>query len=177
MRCLYCDRPLALLKRLTGDGEFCSKEHRQIYQKEHNRLALARLLEAQPSSKGKQRSENSRNGRQALPPAAPKPDRQREEQRQPERAGFISEFLREASAVSTAHRTYGPLFQAAPPLLGDAEGQAPWRGGLESQPRTAAFLPEAPARPFVAEVCFPGKAVVQPLAGLPRLAEEWPTVD
>lgn len=49
-RCLYCERPLALLSRLTGDGEFCSKEHRRIYQKEHSQLALARLLQAQPAA-------------------------------------------------------------------------------------------------------------------------------
>lgn len=49
-RCLYCERPLALFSRLTGDGEFCSKEHRRIYQKEHSQLALARLLQAQPSA-------------------------------------------------------------------------------------------------------------------------------
>src|SRR6266516_7042481 len=53
MRCLYCDRPLALLKRLTGDGEFCSKEHRKIYQREHNQLALERLLETQPGANRK----------------------------------------------------------------------------------------------------------------------------
>src|SRR5579862_5010313 len=55
MHCLYCDKPLALLKRLTGDGEFCSKEHRRIYQQEHNQLALARLLESQPKPGGKGR--------------------------------------------------------------------------------------------------------------------------
>jgi hypothetical protein len=59
MHCLYCDRPLALLKRLTGDGEFCSKEHRKIYQQEHNHLALARLLDAQPKTKEKPRPDNT----------------------------------------------------------------------------------------------------------------------
>ena len=59
MRCLYCDRPLALLKRLTGDGEFCSKEHRKIYQQEHNHLALARLLESQPKVKEKARPDKA----------------------------------------------------------------------------------------------------------------------
>jgi len=49
--CLYCERPLALFSRLTGDGEFCSKEHRRIYQKEHSELALARLLQAQPAAR------------------------------------------------------------------------------------------------------------------------------
>ena len=47
MRCLYCGKELALLKRLTGGGEFCSETHKQSYQEEYNRLALSRLLQAQ----------------------------------------------------------------------------------------------------------------------------------
>ena len=49
MRCLYCGKQLALLKRLTG-GEFCSDAHKQSYQDEYNRLALTRLLQAQSKS-------------------------------------------------------------------------------------------------------------------------------
>src|SRR6266853_1845174 len=49
MRCLYCGKELALLKRLRGGGEFCSDAHRQQYQDEYNQLALTRLLQAQPS--------------------------------------------------------------------------------------------------------------------------------
>jgi len=45
MRCLYCGKELALLKRWTG-GEFCSDAHRQRYQEEYNQLALNRLLQA-----------------------------------------------------------------------------------------------------------------------------------
>jgi hypothetical protein len=47
MRCLYCGKELALLKRLTGGGDFCSDAHKQSYQEEYNRLALSRLLQAQ----------------------------------------------------------------------------------------------------------------------------------
>jgi hypothetical protein len=47
MRCLYCGKQLALLKRLTGGGEFCSVAHKHSYQEEYNRLALSRLLQAQ----------------------------------------------------------------------------------------------------------------------------------
>src|SRR5579862_3670858 len=46
MRCLYCGKELALLKRLTGGGEFCSDAHKQSYQEEYNRLGLSRLLQA-----------------------------------------------------------------------------------------------------------------------------------
>src|SRR5260370_634407 len=49
MRCLYCGKELALLKRWTGGGEFCSDAHRQRYQEEYNQLALNRLLQAQPA--------------------------------------------------------------------------------------------------------------------------------
>src|ERR1700677_4849183 len=52
MRCLYCGKELALLKRLRGGGDFCSDAHKQSYQEEYNRLALSRLLQAQ--KKGQQ---------------------------------------------------------------------------------------------------------------------------
>src|SRR5580698_10240352 len=99
MHCLYCDRPLALLKRLTGDGDFCSKEHRRIYQQEHNQLALARLLESQPRAGGK--------GRPAEPPyrkSSPGGERQpvkEAEPPQPEAPAFVPPAT--------------PAFQAAPP--------------------------------------------------------------
>jgi hypothetical protein len=48
MRCLYCGKELALLKRWTGSGEFCSDAHRLRYQEEYNQLALNRLLQAKP---------------------------------------------------------------------------------------------------------------------------------
>src|ERR1700683_2215652 len=47
MRCRYCGKELALLKRLTGGGGFCSDAHKQSYQDEYNQLALTRLLQAQ----------------------------------------------------------------------------------------------------------------------------------
>jgi hypothetical protein len=53
MRCLYCGKELALLKRWTGSGEFCSDAHRQRYQEEYNQLALNRLLQAKPSGESK----------------------------------------------------------------------------------------------------------------------------
>jgi hypothetical protein len=53
MRCLYCGKELALLKRWTGGGEFCSDAHRQQYQEEYNQLALNRLLQAKPNSDAK----------------------------------------------------------------------------------------------------------------------------
>jgi hypothetical protein len=49
MQCLYCGKELALLKRLTG-SEFCSDAHKRSYQEEYNRLAVSRLLQAQPKA-------------------------------------------------------------------------------------------------------------------------------
>lgn len=66
MRCLYCGKELALLKRLTGGGEFCSEAHKQSYQEEYNRLALSRLLQAQ-KKKGQQANAPAQTG---APPAA-----------------------------------------------------------------------------------------------------------
>lgn len=50
MRCLYCGKQLALFRRLTGSGEFCSEAHKQSYHDEYNRLALTRLMAAQAKS-------------------------------------------------------------------------------------------------------------------------------
>ena len=47
MRCLHCGKQLALFKKLTGGGEFCSDAHKQSYHEEYNKLALSRLMEAQ----------------------------------------------------------------------------------------------------------------------------------
>src|SRR5580658_9041270 len=51
MRCRYCGKELALFKRLTGGGGFCSEAHKQSYQDEYNQLALSRLLQAQRKDK------------------------------------------------------------------------------------------------------------------------------
>lgn len=46
MRCLYCGKRLALLRKLT-DSEFCSDGHRRLYQREQEQLAVARLSSPQ----------------------------------------------------------------------------------------------------------------------------------
>ena len=166
MHCLYCDRPLALLKRLTGDGEFCSKEHRKIYQKEHNQLALARLLEAQPSNKGKRPILEPRVAAAPQPVAKPEP-------RQPEQAGFISDFFREASVVSGANRSLmGPFFQNTSLVLDEPlSKQEPANRRLRPRPKAAAFLSEPLLRLSAGEARFPGRSAAQPLPGRVRLGE------
>ncbi len=54
MRCLFCGKELALLKRLRGGGEFCSEAHRKEYQEQYEQLALARLLQAKPADAANQ---------------------------------------------------------------------------------------------------------------------------
>jgi hypothetical protein len=41
--CPYCSEPLTLIQRLWGDGVFCSREHKRLYQEEFTRLALRSL--------------------------------------------------------------------------------------------------------------------------------------
>ncbi len=43
--CRYCGKPLPFFQRFSAEEAFCSKEHRQAYQEEFNRLALSRLLQ------------------------------------------------------------------------------------------------------------------------------------
>lgn len=61
MRCLHCGKRLSLLRKFS-DGEFCTAEHRQIFQQQQSDLALARLIESQ-----------NRIERPAMPKPAPKP--------------------------------------------------------------------------------------------------------
>jgi len=66
MRCLYCGKELALLKRLRGGGEFCSDAHKRSYQEEYNRLGLSRLLQA------RSRADESKDAqKQAAAPVSP----------------------------------------------------------------------------------------------------------
>ncbi len=72
MGCRYCGKELALLKRLTGGGEFCSEAHKRSYQEEYNRLALSRLLQAQKVSQGETSSKKA-GGASVAPVAVAEP--------------------------------------------------------------------------------------------------------
>jgi hypothetical protein len=97
MGCRYCGKELALLKRLTGGGEFCSEAHKRSYQDEYNRLALSRLLQAQKVQQGQ--SAGKKAGTSAAPVAV--------EERSPEAHGldetvFAEPGLEAATAVEHA---------------------------------------------------------------------------
>jgi len=73
MRCRYCGKELALLKRLTGGGGFCSEAHKQSYQDEYNQLALRRLLQAQKGRETESSGEKTGAPVAVEEPAAPEP--------------------------------------------------------------------------------------------------------
>src|SRR5271168_5289772 len=78
MRCLHCGKELALLKRLTGNGEFCSDQHKQSYHDEYNRLALSRLLQAQTKTdEGRTKKTEVSEGPPALDVSSPANKRDR----------------------------------------------------------------------------------------------------
>lgn len=67
MRCLHCGKELALFKRLTSGGEFCSDAHRQKYQEEYNQLALTRLLQASPVVESAEKSTSGKTREAGVP--------------------------------------------------------------------------------------------------------------
>jgi hypothetical protein len=168
MHCLYCDRPLALLKRLTGDGEFCSKEHRKIYQQEHNHLALARLLDAQPKAKEKPRPDK------AVKPEPETADFIKEaEASQPKPAGFMPESL-DAGPVPAAMRFASvPRFERGKPSWSAIETSSILRERPGPAPKATGFLVSSSRLPFVAGVArLQGKFDFKPAAGKLLLEEK-----
>ena len=144
MHCLYCDRPLALLKRLTGDGEFCSKEHRKIYQQEHNHLALARLLDAQPKVKEKARPDK------AVKPEPETADFIKEaEVSQPKPAGFVSESLDAGPTPGPTRFASLPRFELGKPVWSGIETSSNFRERPGPAPKAAGFLVASSGPGFV----------------------------
>jgi hypothetical protein len=153
MHCLYCDRPLALLKRLTGDGEFCSKEHRRIYQQEHNQLALARLLESQPKAEAKPRPERAQKLKPEPKIVEPvkQPEPQPEpESPQPDLAGFMSDTLEVGPAPASTRFTSHPSFKKGSPVWSGIASASSFRGRLGPRPKTAGFIADSSRPGFAA---------------------------
>jgi hypothetical protein len=160
MLCLYCDRPLALLKRLTGDAEFCSKEHRRIYQQEHNQLALARLLESKPKDKPKPRLEKPQRAPEPeiVEPEVIEPVKEPEAP-QPSRAGFMPGSVNPGPMVHAARREGLPRF---------GQGNPVWRGVDAAfrrgpKPKTAGFVAESTRpRAMAGAIRFQGAPTFKP---------------
>lgn len=134
MRCLYCGKPLPLLKKLTGGGEFCSDAHRHKYQEEYNKLALSRLLQAQsPPADGAP----ARNTRQLPAPGA----RPGQRQLPPPQTRQIA-----APAAPPLPQPQSPASEAAPPAPQPPSFQPPsFAGPVDAPP--AAARPAGPPPP------------------------------
>ncbi len=68
MACLYCGGDVPLRMRLTGEDRFCCPEHKRLYNEEHTRIGLARLLEeagAKPATQPKSAETVAPTGRDA----------------------------------------------------------------------------------------------------------------
>ncbi len=91
--CLYCDKPLTLLSRISGGGkDFCSREHRELYERERTELGLTRLVQ----SLGEEPSEPEKGPGALSPGALPMPD--------PRPAGFLPALAVQAAQGSGTPR-------------------------------------------------------------------------
>jgi hypothetical protein len=181
MRCLYCGRRLALLRKLT-DGEFCSSAHRQRFLEEEQKLALARLVEEgrrvdrslwQPgpeaghgSDPRADRAAGFRTEEFNAKPGRLAPVVRSSALEQPlhvclvERTDRTVLPRRRHAAAGTAVLPYDPGLSAAGPRAGLREGPA--------QP-----IP-TPRRPFPAALPISPVAVHPPSCGLRKLASAEP---
>src|ERR1700722_431527 len=148
MRCLYCGKELAFLKRLTGGGEFCSDTHKQSYQEEYNRLALSRLLQAQSKGQQAHNSPAQTPGQNTPPPhnvsvAVQEPEALNSANGTPApRVQAVA--LREEQAEAVIEPVEVPI--AAEESVASAEMGVEASVGAEPEPvGTAGFLLESPA--------------------------------
>src|SRR5271166_5429918 len=133
MGCRYCGKELALFKRLTGGGEFCSEAHKRSYQEEYNRLALSRLLQAQKGSQTE--SSGKKPGASVAPVAVEEPS--------PESPGM--EVTPEENALpdeSPDVRQDGmPVMESAPMEISSLEGSGTDEAAVEDAGVEAAVEP------------------------------------
>jgi hypothetical protein len=164
MRCLYCGKELALLKRLTG-GEFCSDAHRQQYKEEYNELALNRLLQAKSQPKDKEESKADPAGAKAFPSIlqnAPARDESRIRAGRDRTTAHSAPEIPHSEVVAPAARYEEPLPEPEPAAKPDSEPervtpQVAESGPVELSPEESApaeqkgFLIDLPA-PVMADV-------------------------
>ncbi len=155
MRCLYCGRELALLKRLTGNGEFCSDQHKQSYHDEYNRLALSRLLQAQTKTD---------EGRAKKAEAAEAPPEVR-----PEVRPVVRPVVRpEMEAPSPVKRERGPalpvpIAHKPEPVATGAAGFLPEPMAMLEGPSPTLIAPSSPLS-WIPGPVFPVFDQLQPMA-------------
>jgi len=115
MKCLYCGKRLALLRKLA-DSEFCSDMHRRLFHQEHEKMALSRLMDAQKrfetltgTGTETKNGKNGKNGKSAPPGGAPLP--------QEEMKGFLPYGPLTKSLRGFRQLAVGPLRQMVEPFL------------------------------------------------------------
>lgn len=111
MRCLFCGKRLALLRKLT-DGEFCSTAHRKRYLEEEQKLALARLIDEQ-NRPGKRRA--------AAEPARPASA----DRRVQEVAGFRTQQPAARFKPFSPVAPPSDLHESVSPQFAERQGQSP----------------------------------------------------
>ena len=195
MRCLYCGKELALLKRLTG-SEFCSDAHKQSYQDEYNRLALSRLLQAQsksdeikskaaketlvakqadPGPEPKLASERKPESEVKAPELKPEPESRPQPERQIEREPIVRQVEAEPELVASSMADFSA---GEKPLVRDM--------AFESKPIPALpvdWLPSQPSISVAPSAVAPTEVPALPFAVLvaldlrsPAIASEQPHV-
>ena len=179
MRCLYCGKELALLKRWTGGGEFCSDAHRQRYQEEYNQLALNRLLQAQPADakgdlKSNARSLGEADSGEAKSKGKPdvKPEPRVETQPEPRR---VSHPEPQREPARPAHTPREARFEMPAIAVADRLEVSPAKPVAQNHVATAepvgAAAPIVAAQPAVATTPVVEEAVAPaPLCGFVRKA-------
>jgi hypothetical protein len=153
---LYCGKRLALLKKLTGGGEFCSDAHKQSYHEEYNKLALNRLMEAQTRQEDRPAHQP---GAGAVAESAP------------EKPAFVEPTARGGyfKQPVTARAPAGAAASASP-----AKGPAGWPIELPAAAELLLFAPGFAAEPRWAGVIMEhravsgGSAVIAPAPDFPQ---------
>jgi hypothetical protein len=162
MQCLYCGKPLSLLREFT-DGEFCSARHRQRYGK-LSRLALGQLYDMPPAAAAFQPPEVTRPpGLRPLPSAPPL------------RLAFSGRY---DALLPTDNRSRGPESEPTPIAMGQCRPRAGKR--LTLSLASFGFVPARPSlEGAVAVSCGPEPepsagprpaAIVGPEPHLPTIA-------
>jgi hypothetical protein len=138
MKCLYCGKRLALLRKLT-DSEFCSDMHRRLFHQEHEKMALSRLMDAQKrfetlTGTGTETRSGNKNGKGSPVNGVPLP--------QEEMKGFLPYGPVSKSLRGFRQLTVGPLRQMVEPFLPELHLR------LEAFPQTAGSVEIPIAQPF-----------------------------
>lgn len=111
MRCLHCGKRLSLLRKFS-DGEFCSAEHRSLFERLNNDLGLQRLI----ASRGVEEPARSKA-------AAKQPKTQPADRRQAANIPPMGELVAGAHAKPVVVRRVNQ--PGVPPLLGPRDSAIP----------------------------------------------------